>query len=334
MHSQQLSEVFALFRDEERGTRSSTRQMRRLVMDYCLAAVGDIAVSEFGFEQARKVQRYLVDSPDRNAVSANSYVRMLSPVFEYAVDAGIITENPLRFLKRLREPHKRIEVYSADEVTALLAACDRMRHPDSRRAWRLRVLLATCAALRRSEVLNLLVRDVDFDRGEIWVQAKPERPETWTWGLKDYEDRKVPLPPVLARELAAVMAELPEGQPYVALTPKRYRGCQRLRAAGQWTDELGNLPDMNFRKPFIRICERAKVNYRGFHSLRATCITWWFEKGIPVHEVRVLAGHASIETTMTYYAAVRHDHVQRAADATQRIMGSLLGATGLEPATS
>lgn len=36
------------------------------------------------------------------------------------------------------------------------------------------------------------------------------------------------------------------------------------------------------------------------HSLRHTFYTWLAESGVPVHAIKRLAGHASIETTMKY----------------------------------
>jgi integrase len=303
-------------------------------MNHCLTAIGDIDVSDFGFDAARRLQKYLVDGPDRNAVSANSYLKMLGPVFELACREGALAENPLRLLRRLREPRKRVETYDAPEVGALLRACDRLRNPDSSRVWRTRIMLAVCAGLRRGEALNLGIGDIDFDRGEIWVCAKRQTSQTWAWSLKDHEDRKVPCPKALADHLARVIAELPEMRPYVSLTPRRYHGCQRLRVVGEWSEELSVLPDMNFSKPWQRICRAADVENKTFHGLRATCITFWLQAGVPVQEVRDLAGHSDVETTMRYYAAIRSDHVERASAATQKVIGSLIGATGLEPATS
>jgi len=333
MHST-LSEHFRRFAEEECGTRITTRKMRQRAMNHCIKAVGDIPLSNFGFDAARRLQRYLVESPDRNAVSANSYLKMLEPVFELARYEGALAENPLRLLRKLREPRKRIAVYEADEIGALLMACDRLRNPESRRVWRTRIMLSVCAGVRRGEGLNLNIRSIDIDRGEIWVCAKRETPQSWAWSIKDYEDRKVPCPKALADHLASVIAELPPGQPYVSLTPKRYRRCQQIRTEGNWTYELSTTPDMNFNKPWQRICRAAGVENKTFHGLRATCITFWLQAGVPVQEVRALAGHSDVETTMRYYAAIRSDHVERASAATQKVIESLIGATGLEPATS
>lgn len=334
MHSTRLSEFFSRYTREECGTRISTRKMRQRAMNHCVAAVGDIPVAKFGFDAARKLQRYLVEGPERNAVSTNSYLKMLEPVFELACYEGAVAENPLRLLRKLREPRTRIQTYEAPEVGALLKACDVLRNVDSRWIWRVRIMLAVCAGLRRGEALNLNIKDIDFERGEIWVCRKRETTETWAWGVKDYEDRKVPCPQALSRQLARVVADLPERQPYVSLTPKRYRGCQRLRAQGKWSYELSMFPDMNFNKPWQRICRAAGVENKTFHGLRATCITFWLQAGVPVQEVQILAGHSDVETTMKYYAGIRSDHIERASAATQKVMGSLIGATGLEPATS
>jgi len=336
MHSTRmsLSEWFATFRAEEVGTRQSTRRMRALAMEICLATVGDMNVRDFDAQAARRLQRGIVESPTRNTVSTNSYLRMLNPVFERAVCDGLLEENPLKFLRKLREPRSKVEVYSPAEVAALLAACRRLQRPGSRRVWRLRILLAACAGLRRGEVLNLQVGDVDFDGPQIWIAAKRQTERSWAWSVKDHEDRKVPLPKVLADALAEAVAELPAGQPYVALSPQRYRGCLRLLSAGRWTEPLSNLPDANFRQPFMRLCRAAGVEHRTFHALRATAITMWLQKGVPVHEVKLLAGHADVETTMRYYAAVRSDHCQRAASAIDGIKELSIGATGLEAATS
>jgi integrase len=142
------------------------------------------------------------------------------------------------------------------------------------------------------------------------------------------------LPKVLADALAEAVAELPAGQPYVALSPQRYRGCLRLLSAGRWTEPLSNLPDANFRQPFMRLCRAAGVEHRTFHALRATAITMWLQKGVPVHEVKLLAGHADVETTMRYYAGGPQRPLPAGGIGDRRNQELSIGATGLEPATS
>lgn len=51
-----------------------------------------------------------------------------------------------------------------------------------------------------------------------------------------------------------------------------------------------------------------------FHSLRHSYCTWLAEAGTPVHLIKRLAGHQSIETTMQYIHNLSggHDHVDEA----------------------
>ncbi len=242
-----ISDLYARFEADDCRSRASTKAMRKIAFETCLAAVGDRDLERFGAEEARALQRAL--RATFKAVTTNSYLRMVSPVFSFAAELGLIEENPIARLKPLRESRKRIEVYSQEEIESLLSACDRLQGLWARRIWQTRILLAVGAGLRRGEVLNLTVRDIDFESGCIWVSAKRDTAETWSWDLKGYADRKTPLPKALAERLTAIIAELPPRQPYVAISPKRYQGCLALRAVGKWTDALSNLPDGNFRQP-------------------------------------------------------------------------------------
>ncbi len=54
-----------------------------------------------------------------------------------------------------------------------------------------------------------------------------------------------------------------------------------------------------------------------FHDLRRTCLSNWIIRGLSLHEVKELAGHAGIETTDRFYLAVRKDVVDRARAASE-----------------
>ena len=186
------------------------------------------------------------------------------------------------------------------------------------------------AALRRGEVLNLTVDDIDFAREILYVQAKKETQHTWRWQPKDKDLRALPLVPELSKVLTAILECLPEGQPYLMITPKRYQQIQQLRRMGQLPHRIRKCPDENWSKHFQRILRRSQIKNATFHDLRRTCITEWLENGLQPHEVMQLAGHSSVETTMRYYTATRQTLLAKARLASQKVFG----ATGLEPATS
>jgi len=63
---------------------------------------------------------------------------------------------------------------------------------------------------------------------------------------------------------------------------------------------------------------RTGVPEDDFHALRKTAVTNWLEAKLPLHEVRKMAGHSSIETTIKYYAKVDRAAIDRARAASVR----------------
>jgi integrase len=86
---------------------------------------------------------------------------------------------------------------------------------------------------------------------------------------------------------------------------------------GQWTVEKGRSPLSKFCHHFNKIRQRAGIEVGTFHDLRRTCLSNWVTQRLSLHEVKELAGHASIETTDRFYLAVRKDVVDRARAASE-----------------
>jgi len=61
--------------------------------------------------------------------------------------------------------------------------------------WKARILLAKTVGLRRGEILNLTVNDVNFDKAKIIVPPKADSKHTWRWVVKDKERREFPVLP-------------------------------------------------------------------------------------------------------------------------------------------
>ena len=263
--------------------------------------------------------------------------------------------------RTVKRPIQIQGVASQNEIQRLLTAA---KDP----VWKAKIILSKTASLRRGEVLNLTVNDIDFDKGKVIVQPKPDTDSTWRWVVKDKERRELPLIDSLAQLLADIIAGLPEGQPYLFLTTERYEHLLKLKKSEKLIDRVAKCPEANFRRDWKLICKRAAVEGVTFHDLRATCITEWFEQGMMPHEVQRLAGHSSIDTTMNYYVGIRESMIGRARVASSAALNDKkwcrlvqgpkngqksenddvvlamqtlvkagvikIGATGLEPATS
>ena len=340
---------------EESTADSAAYRMKDLI-----SAVGDIYAHEVTYRHCERFQQYCIDR-GLSPASVNTHIKMVRRVFSLAVKRGQLERNPFAGIPLVKVPQKTIRLLSEDEFSRILrgTTCP---------LWQARILLAKTAGLRRGEVLNLTLRDIDFSKGKVVVQPKADTACTWRWVVKDKERRELPLVKHVEQLLTRLQGELPAGHPYLLLTPQRYGHLMTLKATGRLKDRVRKCPDNNFRRNWLVICRRARVADVAFHDLRATCITEWFEQGMMPHEVQRLAGHASIETTMKYYVGIRESMLGRARAASTKALSAnsvanllqvvpkppdyhrdvtpratqasaakeltTIGATGLEPATS
>jgi len=76
----------------------------------------------------------------------------------------------------------------------------------------------------------------------------------------------------------------------------------------------------NFSRQFNHILDRASCKRGEFHDFRRTAFTNWLTGGMSEHEVMILAGHASFNTTHRFYLAVATDLVDRAREASSQVL--------------
>lgn len=282
-----------------------------------IAANGNIYADTITFRHCEKFQQHCIDR-GLSPASVNTHIKMVKRIFSLAVKRGQLEKNPFNGFPLMKVPRKAIRLLSQNEIQRLLTAA---KDP----VWKAKIMLSKTAGLRRGEVLNLTINDIDFDKGKVIVQPKPDTDSTWRWVVKDKERRELPLIESVAQLLADIIAGLPEGQPYLFLSTERYEHLLMLKKSGKLIDRVAKCPEANFRRGWKLICERASVEDVTFHDLRATCITEWFEHGMMPHEVQRLAGHSSIETTMTYYVEIRESMIDRARQASSTALGTDFG---------
>ncbi len=311
-----ISAILAEYLQKKHREKWSTQQWRQHAFAQLISAIGDIDISQLTICEIEDFEAALYEqSLSQNSI--RSYLKAVSPVLKFACRRGYLGSDPMAGFKLPHSVDSEFRIFDNAEIQSLLTVAED-------RIWKARILAALTAGLRRSEVLNLTVNDIDFERSRIFVQPKKQTPTTWSWTPKNYQRRELPLVDKLNRLLSTILIEdVPAGQPYLLLSEERYWHLQH-RDAGM-TDRQRLCPDENFNPAFRRVRQAASVLQNGtFHDLRRTCITHWSWE-LPPQAVKRLAGHASIETTMRYYLGVRPDVLDRA---------NRIGATGLEPATS
>lgn len=125
---------------------------------YALADVTPALLAEQREVLSREITHY---GKERSAGTVNRYLISLSHVFTLASrEWEWIEQNPLRKVRKLKEPRGRVRFLSEDERGRLLEACQECRNP---RLYPL-VVLALSTGARQGELLALRWGDLDWQR--------------------------------------------------------------------------------------------------------------------------------------------------------------------------
>ena len=207
---------------------------------------------------------------------------------------------------RARKPQRLPTVLSRQEVLALLAELGG--------APRLVAQLLYGGGMRLNEVLNLRVKDIDFDRREISIRegkGKRDRvtmlPGAVVVPLKRHlEDVKRMHDADLARGLGRVPLPTALGRKYPR-ADQEWAWQWVFPATSYYTDRETNLEYRYHLHPTVvqkavrAAAMRARIpKHVTPHALRHSFATHTLEDGYDIRTVQELLGHASVRTTQVY----------------------------------
>jgi integrase len=315
--SMRLTNFFqdSLMRTKGQIRATTLKETGKAMRDFT-ACIGDIDVQGVRYEHGERFIQYCLDR-EVTAATVTKKVKHLKRVFQLAEDRGQLDWHPLRKLKPPKVPRRKIRVYTDQECHSLCRIARQYEEKGSLIKWELLIRMCLGTGMRRGELLNTTWRNIDFAGMTVDVAPKKDTVDTWEWHIKDTERRTLPLTAELVRLLAEHQMSQPEGCPYIFVPTARYERIQELRRVGEWSVEKGRLPLSKFCHHFNKIRRLAGILTGTFHDLRRTCLSNWIIKGLRLHEVKELAGHASIETTERFYLAVRKDILDRARAASE-----------------
>jgi integrase/recombinase XerD len=180
-----------------------------------------------------------------------------------------------------------IRVYTANDLTALFAACK----PEERLLFR----FFLGSGLREQEVQHAEASDLLNDCQTMWVREKPE----WGFKPKGRKERKVPLPDSLAEELREHVKTL--SGTLLFPHPKNKR------------------PDGHLLRRLQAVAKRANLTATygkwTLHIFRHTFCTMHLQAGTDLRTLQKWAGHENLETTQGYLDWL-DAHSEEARDAT------------------
>lgn len=214
------------------------------------------------------VERYKDERVKRVApATVNRELATLRHMYTKAVEWGYVRGNPLKGVKRLKEPPGRVRYLREEEIGRLLRCCAGHIHPI--------VLAALHTGMRKGELLGLRWERVDLVRRRITVVHS-----------KNNEVRAVPLNQTLYRLLEELGRKGKSGHVF----------------RGPDGKALGDI-----KKGFAGAVRRAGIEDFRFHDLRHTFASYLVMSGVDLRTVQQVLGHTEIKTTMRYsHLSTRH----------------------------
>jgi integrase len=189
-------------------------------------------------------------------------------------------------------------IYEPEEIQAMLG------NATEEEAIFLKFLLAS--GFRDREVRHVIWRDLDFRNSVVRVKAKP----VWDFQPKNYEERSVPLPTAMIRQLQAL------------------RDRRNAKPADLIFPNSVGKPDSENDMIVKRVAQRAKLNcgqcvtrygnkcsagphcqHFFLHKFRHTFATEHLRHGIDIRTLQVWMGHRDIKSTMVYLKGVQSKDV-------------------------
>ena len=230
-----------------------------------------------------------------SAKSQKHYLSFVSDVFEYAIRLGMATGNPCEHVDTKKLEHKEHEIYTLDELQALLDALQADAPPQYFTFF----MLAAYTGLRRAELLGLEWSDIDFKTGVLNVS----RTSLYTKELGQFTD-------TTKTKGSQRALKLPES---VLANLKAYKAIQAERAlkcGDQWhhTNRLftkWNGEPMNSNTPYnflLKFCREHGLRFIGVHGFRHTNASLLIASGADVKTVSENLGHSQVSTTLDIYS--------------------------------
>lgn len=283
---------------------------RDIVRVHLEPGLGSVRLSRL---TAHDIQRYYAARlrGGLSPLTVRHHHRLLHRALEIAVMWELLERNPSRRITLPAVGPSPARALSADEVRRLLDAA----RPT---AYYLPIHLALYTGFRRSELLGLRWRDVDFDRRVLRVERTmiylKGQGHVWSEPKTRGSRRLVAIP-----EASALLLRSHR---------ERMQAEHQERGMVDVGEQLCAFPDGNLMKPdtltnaFIRLARGCGLDGVRFHDLRHTHASLLLGEGTPMHVVQSRLGHQSITTTVDIYGHVLAEADIAAGESFERVVST------------
>lgn len=266
---------------------------------------------------ARDIQKFITDmlTNGRNLnngkplsrKTAVHHLSFISDVFSYAIRMGMLTDNPCRRVFVPKQEQEEKQIYTIEQVKILY---ENLKSEPMK--YQVYLLLSIYSGYRRSEMLGLEWKDIDFEHDLIHVRRTSQYTSEkgiYTDTTKTRKSKRVSKMP------ASIMNLLRQF--------KADQNEEARRLGTKWEDydrlfTKWNGAPMNPQTPFEWLkgyCERIGVPFKNIHSLRHLHASLLIFEGVDVVAVSEDMGHSVVGTTLNLYSHMFQEAKARNCDA-------------------
>ncbi len=273
---------------------------------------GNCTLAQFSSNEVQEGIKTLLTKGTRGTAvkpqTTNRFKANLSVVFTYAQDNGRKSlNNPCKEIKGKPEGKGRQRTFTKDEKLKFL---DAAKNSDWDRFY-LFVLLGFTSGARRSELLKLRWKNIDFNTAQFFCGD-----------TKNGDDKILHLTPVIVAELKRIQSISKKSSSNITELKKVrdignnliFIGKQGKLHTSYWKNWTKALKQAEIKEYDDRYNEKLV-----FHSERHTFCTDLHKAGKDLKVIQSLAGHKNINTTLRY----THDDEEVKANAVADVFGEL-----------
>jgi site-specific recombinase XerD len=277
-----------------RGLRTATLLVYRRQIEAFIRFCETLDISELDQVDVDAVRAYITHLQAREMKPASIRIagHVLRAWLNFCIAEGLtVAESPMRRVRMPKLGRPQPDIFTKDEVLALLAAAATLRDKAI-------VLCLLDTGCRVGEFAALRVGNVSLHDGAVRIRHETTKTDA---------ARTV----FLGRHARAALADYLAG---LTLTPQD----------AIWRTERGGgaLTRQGLRTALKRIGEHAQVYPAGAHKYRRTALTYMLRDGMSVYEVADIAGHSTIDLLKHYIS--RDDAALAASHARHGMVDHLL----------
>ena len=274
---------------------------------------------KFGNKKIDKIdvtycQKTVNEWAEERPKSFKKYKFYVSKIFDYAVNIGVINDNPMKkvILPKVEKTQKEIQFYDKAELKQFL---DFAYTYDPNKIYTFFRLLAY-SGIRKGEAYALTWEDIDFQKNQISISKSLARGEKSRIYISSPKTRSSVRTVSIDKDTMQVLKRWKTIQKQLLLQlgyPTKKKN--QILFSTEKNEYFNPTIDAHWLR-FIYNQEIVPKNFKRIssHGLRHTHASLLFEAGATIKEVQDRLGHSDITTTMNIYAHVTEAARDKTAD--------------------